>query len=533
MNDNQNNPLTNTGTGNSPVDLSASNMDVPPMPGMVTPPPQAEPTPSANQTPAPVPDSTPQPVASVPPASSNLPPVPPMNGGAETSVVTNKRGGPPKKLILFGLVFVVIILVVFALIKLVLPNLGGSKNVNITWWGLWETPDVVNPLITEYESTHPNVKIQYSQQSKEQYRERLVNTIAKGEGPDIITIHNSWVPMFKNYLSSLPSSVMTAQDFAQTYYSVMTSDMTLGTSLVGIPTGYDGLALYVNDDIFNTYGKTAPKTWNELRDTALSLTIKGENGVITQSGAALGTTSNVDDWQEILALLMLQNGANLNSPTGPLAEGALTFYTNFAKDGVWNDTLPNSTVAFANGKVAMLVAPSWRVHDIKAITPDLKFHLVPVPQLPKNSPDEPDITYATYWVNSVSNKSANQEAAWDFLKFLSTKDSYEKLYQNATAQRAFGEPYPRIDMRDLLAQDQYVGGIISLAGNAKSWYLADKTWDGDTGINSRMSKYFEDAVNAVVDGKDVKSSLSTASQGVLQVLVDYGLATAPASTTAK
>jgi ABC-type glycerol-3-phosphate transport system substrate-binding protein len=246
----------------------------------------------------------------------------------------------------------------------------------------------------------------------------------------------------------------------------------------------------------------------------------------------MGTTANVDHWQEILGLLMFQNGAKLENPTGPLAEGALDFYTAFTKiDKVWNDSLPNSTTMFASGKLAMMLAPSWRAHDIIAENPTLKFRVLSVPQLPKNTPDEPDITYATYWVNAVSGKSTKQAAAWDFLKFLSTKESYQKLYDNAVKLRTFGEPFPRIDMRDAITSDPKVGGFISLAGNAKSWYLNGRTFDGETGINSRIGKYFEDAVNAVSSGAgnaDSKAALKTASAGVLQVLVDYGLAQAPA-----
>lgn len=515
----------NNSSGATPG-FSNTNMDVPPIP-------VSESTEPSTPLPvSPVPVTTEAAVPQAPEPVSNMqsstppPPPPPPAPLQNTSVVTSPKKSffSKKILIVVGIVIAIVTILSLAIRMLSSGRVGSSST--ITWWGLWETEQTVKPLIDEYQSAHPGVTIKYTQESKEQYRERLVNSLAQGNGPDILTIHNSWVPMLRSYLSPIPQTTMTAQEYSQTFYPVITGDMTLGASLVSIQTGYDGLALYINDEIFSNYGKTAPKTWNELRETAISLTIKDEKGLIRQSGVALGTTSNIDDWQEILALLMIQNGASLSNPTGVLAEGALNYYTLFTTaDGVWNDTLPNSTLAFANGTVAMIIAPSWRVHDIKAINPNLKFHLVAAPQLPKNTPDEPDITYATYWANAVSNKSKAQTQAWDFLKFLSTKESYQKLYQNASATRTFGQPYPRIDMRDLVSADPYVGGIISLAGNAKSWYLSGKTWDGETGINSRINKYFENAINAVLDGKDAKASLGTASQGVTQVLVDFGLAT--------
>ena len=47
----------------------------------------------------------------------------------------------------------------------------------------------------------------------------------------------------------------------------------------------------------------------------------------------------------------------------------------------------------------------------------------------------------------------------------------------------------------------------------------------DNGINDQIIKYYEDAINAMVnDGKTVENVLSTVEQGVRQVLRQYGAA---------
>ena len=116
------------------------------------------------------------------------------------------------------------------------------------------------------------------------------------------------------------------------------------------------------------------------------------------------------------------NGADLRNPTNKLAADALLFYTLTSRsDRVWDETLPNSTQAFASEKVAMYFAPSWRINDLKAINPNLDFGVLPVPQLPNST-----ITWASYWVEGVSASSENQQAAWQFLKFISQKESLEK-----------------------------------------------------------------------------------------------------------
>ncbi len=530
----------NSSSPQSPFSAGYNNagVDIPPAPQAPHPVEQ----PVAPQTPinAPVEPVTtapaPEPVAPTTTTQPTTPPPPPPTsvGTTPPSVVAPQSGGKiPKKPILIAVVLLFLALGGFSFIQFILPRLQGglsNQQKTITWWGLWEEPATVQPLIDEYQSTHPNIVVKYEKVAKEQYRERLANAVAGDNGPDIMNIHNSWIPMFKSALSPMPSSVFSPQEYQQTFYSVMTADLSSGANIVAIPQGFDGLGLYVNDEIFSTYGKEVPKTWNDVRDAAIELTVRDEKGIVKQSGIAMGSTKNVDHWQEILALLILQNGAKLENPTGPLAEGALSFFTIFSKtDKVWDDTLPNSTTMFANGKLAMMIAPSWRAHEILEINPTLKFHVIAPPQLPKNSPEEPDLTYATYWANAVSAKSAHESESWEFLKFMSSKESTQKLYDNATKLRAFGQPYARVDMREQVSGDPKVGGFLSLAGNAKSWYLASRTFDGETGINSRIGKYFENAVNQVSGSSNdnPKNALATVAQGVLQVLVDYGLAAAP------
>lgn len=454
--------------------------------------------------------------------------MPPQSPTQQVPAQTVTTFSPKKKSPIGILVVLFGIIVLAAIGYFAFKSLSGvktSQTGDITWWGLWEDSNLVTPLITEYESTHPGVKINYVKQSQKDYRERLTSAFAKGSGPDIFMFHNSWVPMFRGDLDTLPANTINPADFAKNYYKIMSSDLTVGNGIVGVPLMYDSLALYINEDIFNKAGKTPPTTWDELRILARQLTTKDDQGVITQSGVALGRTENVDHWPEILALMMIQNGVDLSNPVGKPAEDALTFYTIFSTvDGVWDATLPNSTQAFAAGKLAMYFGPSWRAFEIQQANPNLKFKTVPLPQLPKDSPTQPDISYASYWVQGVWAKSANKSAAWDFIKFLSDKATLQKLYANEAAVRGFGEPYPLIDMASLLADQPVLGPIMAQAGGARTWYLYSRTFDGPTGINTQLANYFGDAINAVVAGtSQPDKALETAAAGIKQILTQYRL----------
>ena len=438
----------------------------------------------------------------------------------QSSFIMEEEGGGLSKL--KGFLPVVLILLflligAFAVFKFLLPKMAKPKEVSLTYWGLWEPEQVYSSVISDYQKTHPNVKIDYVFQSPKDYRERLASAIASDKGPDIFRFHSSWVPMFKNDLASVPAKTMDAASFEATFYPVARQDLRVGNSYVGIPLEIDTLALFINEEIFETAGKTPPTTWDELRKTAIELTTKDSEGKIQISGAALGRTENVDHWSDILALMMLQNGADLTNPTGTLAEDALAFFTIFSKiDRVWDETLPSSTAAFAGGKVAMYFGSSWEVFEIKKANPTLKFRVLPVPQL-----EGTNITWASYWVEGVAKKSKFQDESFEFLKYLSERETLQKLFQAESQLRLFGEPYSRADMANLLSDDDFAGAFIKQAPVARSWYLCSRTFDN--GINDKMIKYFEDAVNSVNEGKTAKEALETTASGVSQILAQYGI----------
>jgi multiple sugar transport system substrate-binding protein len=263
---------------------------------------------------------------------------------------------------------------------------------------------------------------------------------------------------------------------------------------------------------------TPPRTWDEARQLASQLTVRDDGGRIQRAGLAMGKTNNIWNWSDVLGMMMLQNGANLAAPTDNLASDALTFYSMFSRnDKVWDETLPNSVLAFASGKAAMIFGYSWYIFEIKEINPDLNFRVVSAPQLPGTN-----ITWASFWAEGVSKKSKNKSEAWEFLKYLSSEETMEKLYEAQSQVRLFGEPYSRVSMASLIQNDPMVAPFVNQAPQAQTWYLCSRTFDN--GINDRTMKYFEDAVNAVDSGRSANSALLTTSEGVAQILSQYDLA---------
>lgn len=424
--------------------------------------------------------------------------------------------------ILIGIVVVLLIIVVVFIF--VLPRFKSSKSEKITlsYWGLWEDAAVFAPIIADFHRTHPNITIKYEKQdikTQGKYVDRIRTRINNGLGPDLYRFHNSWLIQLNGFLLPLPSDVLSATELDTKYFNVVKRDLKKDGAYYGIPLSIDTLCLFINNAIFQAAGAQPPRIWNDFFNTALHLTVKEEatNKIIT-AGAALGTYDNVAHAADIISLIMVQNGAdlkNLSGPTRKNVEAALTYYTLFNKDEnrVWDDTLDNSKLAFAKGNLAMYFGYSWDILEIKAINPNLDFQVVSVPQLPGGKAD----TIASYWADGVSSKTKHPKEAFEFLKFLASRSSLEKIYAAQVNLRRFGSPYPRRDMTPLLKSTPLIYSFVKQADTSVSTLFSSDTYDAN--LDDSLNGYLANAVRSIIGNTaSVESAVDTLANSVNQSL---------------
>src|SRR5690606_29129801 len=96
-------------------------------------------------------------------------------------------------------------------------------------------------------------------------------------------------------------------------------------------------------------GLPVPQYWTDIYEKyAPELVVKDQSGKIITPSIALGTYDNITHAPDIVAMLLLQNGADpsdLAAGNGENAKGAFSYYTVFSKGekAVWDETLDNST----------------------------------------------------------------------------------------------------------------------------------------------------------------------------------------------
>lgn len=447
--------------------------------------------------------------------------LPPQYNPEETSSLMDKVSMFPLGAFVKGLVGVfIIIIIIFFVIKVLFPLFSQQKKetVTLTYWGLWEDKRVMQSIITDFEKENPHIKVNYIKQDPKQYRERLITRIRNGSGPDIFRFHNTWVPQLSNMLLPLSSEVIKKEDFQKLFYPVASTDLIKNGAIYGIPFGIDTLSLFVNTEIFQAAGVAFPTTWDDFAKASRTLTVKDENGKIKTAGAAMGTFDNITHASDIISLLFTQNGVDINNfyETSQNAIDALDFYTSFAKGegNVWDETLDSSLLAFTSGNLAMYFGYSWDVFTIKTMNPSLSFQIVSAPYLPERA-----FTIASYWVEGLSAKSKYQKEALLFLKFLSRKETEQKLFTEISKTRIFGEPYARVDLADTLKDNPMLYPFVSQAKDAVSSYFVSDTYDN--GMNSQLNAYLGNAVRSILNNTSPQTAVETLSQGVSQVLKQY------------
>ncbi len=333
--------------------------------------------------------------------------------------------------------------------------LEAAKPVTLRYWRVFDDSDAFTEVIADYKAKHPNVNIEYRKLRPDEYEKELVNALAEDRGPDIFSFRNTAVREYAPKILPLPKvrtmpiitikrgvkqeTMITLQKIPSSlpatvrrnFVDVVGEDVILATAdeagassekVMALPLALDTLVLYANRDLLNAAGiPEPPTTWEDFGKQVQKLTRLNQAGKITQSGAALGTSRNVERAFDILSVLMMQNGAKMTDEFGnvsfqllprelggartrPPGLEALIFYTDFAsplkETFSWDESQPNSLTAFTSGKTAFLFGFSYHRAEIRARAPRMNMAVVPIPQIQGTT-----INQANYWVETVSKKT--------------------------------------------------------------------------------------------------------------------------------
>jgi multiple sugar transport system substrate-binding protein len=424
------------------------------------------------------------------------------------------------------------------------------EPITLEYWRVFDGPDTFKEIIENYNKIHPFITIKYKKLRYEEYEKELLNALAEDRGPDMFSIHNTWMKKYENKIEPLPEQITMAypvekgsikkevipelrtkrtispKQLKDVFVDVVSHDVVFDDNKIyGLPMYVDTLAMYYNRDLLNNAGiATIPKYWNtEFQQSVKKLTKHDNRYGIIQSGVSLGGSDNIERYSDILSLLMMQNGALMlddnnqirfhtipptmkNDKYNPGLE-ALRFYTDFSNPSKevysWNEELNPSMEMFISGNLALTFSYSYSLEEIKNRAPKLNFSVAKMPQIEGNPVD---VNFANYWVEVVSKKSKHKEEAWDFIHFATNKEQAINYLNNTNKPTA---------IRSIISEQELSNPELSIFANqtltAKSWYQGNNP--------QAMEKIMGDMIDSVVNKEsELTQAINLAASKVQQTI---------------
>lgn len=434
------------------------------------------------------------------------------------------------------------------------------QPITLEYWTVFNSPEDYSQIIADYQAIHPNIRVNVKKFRFDEYESQLVNALAEDRGPDIYSVHNTWVPSYRTKLLPLPATTTLAyqfttgsirkevitelrttrsindadlrRDFLEQVYNdvylpetvIIDGELQLGApKIYALPVAFDTMVVYFNRDLLDNGGVSQPaEFWHEFQDDVQQLARFDSQGNVISAGAALGTANNIPRSVDLLSVLMMQNGSDMISDEGEVTfdeipqdlrgtrstipgEEALRFYTSFANENnrnyTWTEEETNALEAFIQGKVAYFFGYHYHKEQIEGLAPKLNVGIAPFPQIQGN----PEIYYANYWVEGVSKRTRNPDAAWDFVQFMTSSAEAEKFLV------ATEKPTARREFIDAQAADPELSVFANQLLKSQSWYNGQDPAAMETIMRTLIS-------DTLVGAADIDDLLGLAADRVQQTL---------------
>lgn len=318
-------------------------------------------------------------------------------------------------------------------------NTGNSENVTIRFWdGNWNE-EAFQKIQELWAKEHPEITIEAEFMVDDGMSDKYTLALQNGTAPDVVACALDWTTTFANAGLLAPLDEFIEADGVDVgqYVPGAIEASTVNGNLYALPFRSETYTLFYNKDILAAAGyDKGPETWDEVKEIAAACTTDEVAGYglcganysnysfqyITMLRSSGGSILNEDNTQSALGSEAALQTAQLYKDLAAYAPASM----------LENDNVANRTL-FASGKVAMYMSGIYDVPEILKANPDLNFACTMAPT--QNGAERSTILGG--WSVGIAECSENKEAAWEFVKFL-TSPEVAALYTNTFT--GTGEP---------------------------------------------------------------------------------------------
>lgn len=296
-------------------------------------------------------------------------------------------------------------------------------------YGIWDNVQqpVYQKLADEYHKQHPNITIKIELTPWEQYWTKLDTAATGGTTQDLfwMDMPHSMIYESNGILKDITSDIKNDNLDMSNFPEQSAASFKYDGKTYGIPKDVDAIGLWYNKKIFDAAKIPYPDgtwNWDKIHTVAKQLTDtkKGIYGFAAFYDPQIGIYNTI--FQAGGEVISKDKKTSLLDT--PEAINGIKFWTQFYTDKStpttqqMTDTDP--TQMFQNGKVAMVFGGSWLqttfLNDANAKT---FADVAPLPQEKQKGV----VTHSV--ANVISSKTQHPQEAWDFLKYLSSKEANE------------------------------------------------------------------------------------------------------------
>ncbi|RVH56587.1 ABC transporter substrate-binding protein [Sinorhizobium meliloti] len=282
----------------------------------------------------------------------------------------------------------------------------------------------------EKETGHKVNLVTMPASSSEQFSQYRLWLAAGNKDVDVYQTDVIWAPQLAEQFVDLTEAT---KDVVGEHFPSIIQSQTVNGKLVALPFYTDAPALYYRKDLLDKYGKTPPKTWDELAATAKEIQDKERAagsadiwGFVFQGNAYEGLTCNALEW------IKSSGGGQIIEPDGTISVNNEKAAAAVEKVKEWIGTIaPKGVLAYQEeesrgvwqtGNAVFMrnwpYAYALGNGDDSAVKD--KFEVAPLPAATDG--DQPSSTLGG-WNLAVSKYSDEQEAAIAFVKFLGSAET--------------------------------------------------------------------------------------------------------------
>lgn len=400
-----------------------------------------------------------------------------------------------------------------------------QKEVKLTAWTHDHLYlDYFNSRLPEWEAAHPDTKFTYDFQVNSNVNDAVLTALAAGEPiPDLVGIEQAGFPRYmkddiiSTYFVDLTDLVgEDAKLYAEGRWATYASKGRYFAVESQLPT----TVYYYQPAIFEKAGVEVPKTWEEL--------LNDVGPKLAANGSAFSFATNDGSW---FTLLFWQRGGAVfdkdgkfvfgDEPNKQLAIEVADYAQKAVKAGIFlpvlgGDVWSGATIptAYKDGKLAGTMMPDWWSSCcLKPGIPEMsgQWRIAPPPMW-ESGGSKTTVWGGTGWAVS---KGANQDIAWEFLKFMylgkeSQIQRFEKINMFPTMFEAMTDP--RVTgLTDPFYGDEKIGEVYAaIAPDVPVWYQSPYRADWMTAAANDLPGLFDGSMTPQAFVEDIITQTQSA-----------------------